>query len=120
MESLSQDLSQQKCLPCTGYIPELNSNEIATLKFQIPGWSVIEHRGILKLERAYKFRDYQTALDFTQQVGTMAEVEGHHPALLTEWGKVTVNWWTHAVDGLSQNDFIMAAKTDEMLIRNRC
>ena len=77
-----------------------------------PEWNAIESDGELHLQRVYHFPDFQTALDFTNQVGAEAEKEGHHPSLLTEWGKVTVTWWTHAISGLHQNDLIMAAKTD--------
>lgn len=66
------------------------------------------------LRRVYKFRDFAQALSFTNKVGALAEAQGHHPALLTEWGKVTVMWWTHKIGGLHKNDFIMAAKTDKL------
>lgn len=85
---------------------------MAELKPQIPDWKIVEQDGTSRLERTYSFPDFKTALAFTQQVGEQAEQEGHHPALLTEWGKVTVTWWTHAIKGLHKNDFIMAAKTD--------
>ena len=68
----------------------------------------------MQLERAFKFRTFAQALAFTNKVGEVAELEGHHPALLTEWGKVTVTWWTHKIRGLHKNDFICAAKTDEL------
>ena len=69
--------------------------------------------GKTHLQRSYKFADFKSALAFTNRVGEEAEKAGHHPALLTEWGKVTVTWWTHAINGLHRNDFVMAAKTDE-------
>jgi 4a-hydroxytetrahydrobiopterin dehydratase len=75
---------------------------------------MIEVEGESRLERSYKFPDFKTALEFTNRVGEAAEEQGHHPALLTEYGKVTVTWWTHAISGLHKNDFIMAAKTDEI------
>jgi 4a-hydroxytetrahydrobiopterin dehydratase len=74
----------------------------------------VQREGIKSLERAFKFGDFAQALAFTNKVGEQAEEEGHHPALLTEWGKVTVSWWTHKIGGLHQNDFIMAARTDEL------
>jgi 4a-hydroxytetrahydrobiopterin dehydratase len=77
-------------------------------------WQVVERDGILRLERLFKFKNFVQALDFTDRVGAVAEEEGHHPALLTEWGRVTVTWWTHKIKGLHRNDFIMAAKTDEL------
>ncbi len=81
---------------------------------QIPDWNVVEKDGIKRLERVFKFKNFTEALAFTNRVGQIAEEEDHHPAILTEWGKVTVTWWTHAVKGLHRNDFIMAAKTDAL------
>ena len=109
---MTVELKQQKCVPCSGNSPLLNRAEIQKFKQEIPGWTIIEEQGELRLKRVYKFPDFITALDFTNRVGEEAEKEGHHPSLLTEWGKVTVTWWTHAISGLHQNDFIMAAKTD--------
>ncbi len=105
-------LLPQTCAPCSGDSPPATEAEIAELQLQIPDWKIIEENGELHLQRVYKFPDFQTALTFTQRVGEEAEKQGHHPALLTEWGKVTVSWWTHAIKGLHRNDFIMAAKTD--------
>jgi 4a-hydroxytetrahydrobiopterin dehydratase len=81
---------------------------------QVPEWQVIQREGIKRLQRVFGFRNFAQALAFTNRVGEQAEKEGHHPALLTEWGKVTVTWWTHKIGGLHQNDFIMAARTDEL------
>ena len=105
-------LKQQKCEACSSNSPPVSQAEIEQLKPQIPDWKIIEHQGELRLEQVYQFPDFKTALEFTNRVGDEAEKEGHHPALLTEWGKVTVTWWTHAISGLHKNDFIMAAKTD--------
>lgn len=107
-------LTQQKCDACTKDSPPVTKEEIAELKPQIPNWNIIEPEGELRLERTYKFQDFKTALAFTNRVGEVAEEQGHHPALLTEYGKVTVTWWTHAISGLHKNDFIMAARTDEL------
>ncbi len=107
-------LKQQKCEACSQNSPPVSKAEIEQLKPQIPDWKIIEHHGELRLERVYQFPDFKTALEFTNRVGDEAEQEGHHPALLTEWGKVTVTWWTHAISGLHKNDFIMAAKTDAL------
>ncbi|GFE70256.1 4a-hydroxytetrahydrobiopterin dehydratase [Chroococcus sp. FPU101] len=106
------DLTQSKCVPCHGAVAAATSDEIAELKLQVPSWNIIEYEGELRLEKVYKFPDFKSAIAFTNAVGEEAEKEGHHPALLTEWGKVTVSWWTHAINGLHKNDFIMAAKTD--------
>ncbi len=108
------DLAKQTCIPCSGKLPPATAAEIAIFKTQVPQWDIVEENNELRLQRTYQFPDFKTALDFTQSVGTIAEQEGHHPALLTEWGKVTVTWWTHAIKGLHQNDFIMAAKTDSL------
>ncbi|MBE9187577.1 4a-hydroxytetrahydrobiopterin dehydratase [Microcoleus sp. LEGE 07076] len=105
-------LPQEKCAACLPNSPRVTAYEIVQLKPQIPDWNLIEKNGIPQLERTYKFPDFKSAIAFTNSVGEVAETEGHHPALLTEWGKVTVTWWTHAISGLHRNDFIMAAKTD--------
>ena len=102
------------CVPCRGGEPPLGLQEIAGLLPELPGWEVNEIMGIPRLVRVFKFKDFSQALEFTQKVGEIAEAEDHHPALLTEWGKVTVSWWTHKIKGLHKNDFIMAAKTDRL------
>ena len=107
-------LTQLKCTACRGGEPTVTDAEIAEFKPQVPEWKIIEVDGIKRLERVFKFKDFVSALSFTNKVGELAESEGHHPALLTEWGKVTVTWWTHKIRGLHRNDFIMAAKTDEL------
>lgn len=107
-------LNTQKCTPCEGAVDKISDEAAAKLKSQIPEWDTIEVDGEKRLERVFEFPDFKSALEFTNQVGRMADQEGHHPALLTEWGKVTVTWWTHALNGLHQNDFIMAAKTDKL------
>ncbi|WP_293130587.1 4a-hydroxytetrahydrobiopterin dehydratase [Microcoleus sp. bin38.metabat.b11b12b14.051] len=107
-----EPLLKEHCAACLPNSPRVTAHEIIQLKPQIPDWNLIEKNGIPQLERAYKFRDFKSAIAFTNSVGEAAETEGHHPALLTEWGKVTVTWWTHSVSGLHRNDFIMAARTD--------
>ncbi|MFK8183198.1 MAG: 4a-hydroxytetrahydrobiopterin dehydratase [Phormidesmis sp.] len=113
-ELFSGPLSNQTCVPCSGSLPPATPEEIAALHPQVPLWDVIESQGILQLQRQYLFKTFAAALAFTNEVGRIAEVAGHHPVLITEWGKVTVTWWTHAINGLHQNDFVMAAKTDEL------
>lgn len=108
------ELAQQKCVACRGDEPPASDEEIARYRPQVPDWQVVERGGIPRLERAFKFSDFVQALAFTNRVGQVAEAEGHHPALLTEWGRVTVTWWTHKIRGLHRNDFIMAAKTDQL------
>jgi len=109
-----EDLKSQKCVPCRGGDPPLTEEQIAEYRPQAPEWDVIEVDGIKRLQRVYKFKNFAQALNFTNRVGEIAEAEDHHPALLTEWGRVTVTWWTHAIKGLHKNDFIMAARTDAL------
>jgi len=87
---------------------------VAALTPLIPDWSREEHDGVPRLVRTFRVPTFRDALAFTQRVGELAEAEGHHPALLTQWGKVTVSWWSNKIRGLHRNDFIMAAKTDEL------
>jgi 4a-hydroxytetrahydrobiopterin dehydratase len=84
------------------------------LHAEIPGWAIVEREGIPRLERAFTFPSFAAALAFTNRVGEIAEQEAHHPAITTEWGRVTVTWWTHKIKNLHRNDFIMAAKTDAL------
>ncbi|MGY0220023.1 4a-hydroxytetrahydrobiopterin dehydratase [Endozoicomonadaceae bacterium StTr2] len=106
------ELSQEKCGPCKSGAPQVSPEEMQQLMSMVKDWNVEEREGILQLEKRYKFRNFRQALEFTNRVGELAEAAGHHPALLTEWGKVTVTWWTHSIRGLHRNDFIMAARTD--------
>jgi 4a-hydroxytetrahydrobiopterin dehydratase len=103
-----------KCIACHKGEPTVTDAEIAELHPQVPSWQIVERDGIKRLERIFKFDNFAQALAFTNKVGELAEAEGHHPALLLEWGKVTVQWWTHKIKGLHRNDFIMAAKTDHL------
>jgi 4a-hydroxytetrahydrobiopterin dehydratase len=107
-------LSAERCVACRRDSPRVTAGEIAELQREIPDWSLLERDGIARLERVFHFPNFVDALSFTNRVGALAEQEGHHPALLTEWGRVTVTWWTHAIRGLHRNDFIMAAKTDAL------
>ena len=107
-------LRDLKCVPCRGDAPPLTALEISTFNLQTPDWKVIEVENVPRLERTFKFGNFAQALAFTNNVGELAEAEDHHPAIQTEWGRVTVTWWTHKIRGLHQNDFIMATKTDEI------
>ncbi len=106
------ELTAQKCVACRADAPRVTESEIAEMRPGIPEWELITRGGIAQLERVFRFENFKDALSFTMRVGELAESEGHHPAILTEWGKVTVTWWTHKIKGLHRNDFIMAAKTD--------
>jgi 4a-hydroxytetrahydrobiopterin dehydratase len=107
-------LTAERCVACRRDSPLVTEAEIAELKPQIPEWSMVERDDIPHLERTYRFKDFVQALAFTNAVGHLAEEQGHHPAILTEYGKVKVAWWTHKIKGLHRNDFIMAAKTDQL------
>ena len=107
-------LTEMKCVPCRGGEPTVADGEITELNLQVPDWRMVEIDGIKRLERVFKFKSFAEALKFTNQIGKLAEAEGHHPAILTEWGRVTVTWWTHKIKGLHRNDFIMAARTDKI------
>lgn len=107
------DLATKHCVPCEGGVDPADDREIAELHRQVPDWKVVEVDGVKRLERKFFFRDFASALAFSDRVGSLAEAEGHHPVLTTEWGKVTVTWWTHAIGGLHENDFVMAAKCDQ-------
>jgi 4a-hydroxytetrahydrobiopterin dehydratase len=109
-----EQLAEQKCEACRADAPRVTEVEIAVLRPQIPDWELVTRDGIPQLVRAFRFRNFAEALAFTNRVGALAEDEGHHPAILTEWGRVTVSWWTHKIHGLHRNDFIMAAKTDAL------
>ncbi len=107
-------LTQQHCTSCSTGATKISEQEQVYLAKQLPGWDIEERDDVLQLERVFKFKNFKQALAFTNLVAAMAETEGHHPALLTEWGKVTVTWWTHEIHGLHQNDFICAAQTDHL------
>jgi 4a-hydroxytetrahydrobiopterin dehydratase len=109
-----EDLKGLMCVACRSDVPPLDDSQIARLKPQVPDWEVVEEGGIKRLRRVFKVKNFAEALDFTNRVGALAEEQDHHPMLVTEWGRVTVTWWTHKIKGLHTNDFIMAAKTDEL------
>jgi 4a-hydroxytetrahydrobiopterin dehydratase len=106
-------VAQEKCEACDRNAPRLTDQQLAELKPQIPDWQVVERDDIPRLERSFKLKDFAAALELTNRVGALAEEAGHHPAIVTEWGRVTVTWWTHKIRGLHRNDVIMAARTDE-------
>lgn len=111
----TEELRKEKCVACRAGAPTVTKEELAELLPQVPEWKVVARDGIDTLERVYSFPDFSSAMAFSVRVGMLAEAEGHHPALLTEWGRVTVRWWTHKIRGLHRNDFVMAAKTDALL-----
>jgi 4a-hydroxytetrahydrobiopterin dehydratase len=103
-----------KCVACRKGEPIVTNDEIAELHPQVSEWQIIEADNVKMLERVFKFENFSEALRFTNKVGEIAEAEGHHPSIITDWGRVTVKWWTHKIKGLHRNDFIMAAKTDQL------
>lgn len=109
-----EELASQKCVACRRDAPKVTILEITELKPHIPNWELLNRDGIDRLERVFQFEDFGGALAFTIKLGELAENEGHHPAIMTEWGRVTVTWWTHKIRGLHRNDFIAAAKTDAL------
>ncbi len=107
-------LNQEKCTACRRDSPSVTEREVAELQPEVPQWERIFENGIPKLDRLFQFKDFKQALDFTDLVGALAEEEGHHPRLVTEWGSVKVTWWTHKIRNLHRNDFVMSAKTDQI------
>ena len=104
-------LADKHCVPCRGGVPPLAGAALDDLKSQLAGWEVVrEHH----LEKTYTFPDFQKALVFVNRAGAIAEQEGHHPDLYLSWGKVGVEIWTHKIDGLTESDFILAAKIDQI------
>jgi 4a-hydroxytetrahydrobiopterin dehydratase len=106
------DLAARRCVPCKGGVPPLKGAELSALQRQLDGdWEVVgEHH----LEREYRFPDFRQALAFVNRVGEMAEEQNHHPDLLLSWGRVRVTIWTHKIDGLTESDFVFAAKCDRL------
>jgi 4a-hydroxytetrahydrobiopterin dehydratase len=108
------NLVQMKCVACRAGEPTVTDAEIEDLLAHVQQWQVREVDGMKRLEKVFKFKNFVQALEFTNKVGAIAEEENHHPLIITEWGRVTINWWTHVIKGLHKNDFIMAAKTDAL------
>ena len=105
-------LAEKECVACKGGVPPLKGEELAKLANQLDGgWQVVaEHH----LEKEYKFYNFREALDFTNKVGALAEAQGHHPDIYLAWGKVKLTIWTHKIDGLTESDFVFAAKADRL------
>ena len=109
---LVKDLLTSSCEACRADAPVLENNEIQELLSQTPSWKVFEEEGTKKLICSFAFSDYEQSLEFTNKIAHLAEKEDHHPEIVLEWGKVTVIWWSHKINGLHMNDFICASKTD--------
>jgi 4a-hydroxytetrahydrobiopterin dehydratase len=109
-------LAERHCVPCRGGVPPLGGEQLCALAPRLPDWNIAgEHH----LERSFAFPDFRTALDFVNRVGAIAEEEGHHPDLALSWGRVDVKTWTHKIDGLTESDFILAAKIGREYEKNR-
>jgi 4a-hydroxytetrahydrobiopterin dehydratase len=105
------ELAERQCVPCRGGVPPLKGEEIDKLLGQLSGWQAInEHH----LRKEYRFKDFREALGFVNQIGALAEAEGHHPDICFGWGNVEVRIWTHKIDGLTESDFVLAAKINKL------
>ena len=105
---------KERCVACRRDSPEVTEQEVEELRLEVPEWRLTNLDGVKRIERSFKFRNFAEALNFATLLGEVSESEGHHPRLTVEWGKVGVEWWTHKINGLHRNDFIMAAKSDEI------
>jgi 4a-hydroxytetrahydrobiopterin dehydratase len=114
MGETRRDLANLKCTPCRGGIPPLFDVKINQMLPSVPGWERIKENGYDKIRRRYKFKNFVKAIEFTNRVAQIAEEEGHHPDIFIQWNIVELTLWTHAINGLHENDFILAAKIDEM------
>lgn len=106
------DLASKQCVPCRGGVPPLEGDELRAIHDRLGGdWRVVDGH---HLEKTFEFENFRQALDFTNRLGELAEEQGHHPDIHLSWGKVRVEIWTHAIDGLTESDFVLAAKTDRL------
>ena len=106
------ELAERQCVPCRGGVPPMKGDEITEMSSQLPDWQVVnEHH----LRRNYRFKDFRETLDFVNRVGELAEEQGHHPDICFGWGKADITIWTHKIDGLTESDFVLAAKIDKLL-----
>lgn len=113
------ELASGSCVPCRGGVPTLDDGEIHEYLPQVPSWEVVEVEGIKRLRRSFAFENFRDAMEFAVRVGELAEREGHHPDLHVAWGKVVVETWTHKIRGLHRNDFVLAAKVDQVFSESK-
>jgi 4a-hydroxytetrahydrobiopterin dehydratase len=109
-----QTYAERQCTPCRGDAPPLGREAIDSYLKELSGWELDNSGTFPKLVKRYRFENFADALEFTRRVGNLAEEQDHHPRITTEWGKVKLSWWTHKIEGLHDNDFIMAAKSDRL------
>ena len=107
-------LAEEKCEACKADAPKISEHELAELIKHLPNWQPIVVENVMQLQRVFEFKNFQQAMLFSNRVGDWAEAQGHHPAMLLEWGRVTVTWWSHKIKGLHRNDFISAAASDKL------
>jgi 4a-hydroxytetrahydrobiopterin dehydratase len=105
------DLADLQCVPCRGGVPPLRGPEIEKLLGQLEGWQVVNQH---HLQKTYQFKDFRESLQFVDRIGALAEQQGHHPDICFGWGKAEVTIWTHKIDGLTESDFVLAAKIDKL------
>ncbi len=108
---MTEQLADKQCVPCRGGVPPLSGSELQRMQGLVSRWTVEKDHHI---HREFKFPDFRQALDFVNRVGALAEEQGHHPDILLAWGKAEITLWTHKIDGLTESDFIMAAKIDKL------
>lgn len=107
------DLASKECVPCKGGVPPLKGEQLGRLLTALGNdWGIVDEH---HLEKDYKFKDFAQALAFTNRVGAIAEAQGHHPDIYLAWGKVKITIWTHKINGLTESDFVLAAKADQAL-----
>lgn len=109
-----EKLSQGRCEACRKDSPMVTGDQAEQLLGLLDRWDIEQRDGVKQLQKTFKFENFTSAMEFAHKVGDKAEQENHHPTIIVEWGKVTVTWWTHKIGGLHMNDFIMAAKTDQL------
>jgi len=107
-------LKEESCETCRADAPQVTDEEKASLGQEVPEWALVTRDGEEQLTRSFSFKNFVQAQAFTNQVADLAEAENHHPVIVLEWGKVTVNWWTHKIKGLHRNDYVLAARTDAL------
>jgi len=110
------NLLEENCIRVAKGSPALTPSAIQTLMGELTGWQIIDREGTQCLEKSFKFTNFNNALSFTNRIGQLSEDQDHHPVIMTEWGRVTLTWWTHAVHGLHRNDFIMATHSDAIFL----
>jgi len=110
-------LDIMRCSACGSGEPPLTREQIEDYLPQVPDWNLVQSNGFYRLQRIFRFPDFTQALKFTNTIAALSEKQGHHPSLLTEWGRVTITWWTHKIRGLHRNDFIMAAKSEKAYLK---